>query len=66
MTLFPMLKRTLVVYGMQQQNIYSKLSPADTCSYEPIEGKTLNDQLFAAIHFSKNKEFNGGGLFASE
>lgn len=23
MTLFPVLKRTLVVYGMQQQNIYS-------------------------------------------
>ena len=43
-----------------------KLSPADTCSYEPIEGKTLNDQLFAAIHFSKNKEFNGGWLVASE
>lgn len=43
-----------------------KLSHADTCSQEPTEGKTLDDQIFVAIqYFSENKEYNGGWVVAS-
>ena len=57
MTLFPMLKRTLIVYGILQQNIYSNDHLLTPVSKSLLEGKTLDDQLFAVIHFSENKEY---------
>lgn len=57
MTLFPVLKRTLVVYGILQQNVYSNDHLLTPVSKSLLEGKTLDDQLFAVIHFSENKEY---------
>ena len=52
-----MLKRTLIVYGILQQNIYSNDHLLTPVSKSLLEGKTLDDQLFAVIHFSENKEY---------
>lgn len=59
MILMPVIKGTLVGHGMQCQNSYLKYYQ-NTCNRVPIEGKSLDDEVVAAIdYFSENKEEKG-------
>lgn len=56
-----MIKATPVVHDWLAES-FLKLSPVDTCSQLPKEGKALGDQVDASIeYFSENKECNGIG-----